>query len=253
MLALAGAAGAVTLQDLPRGAHAGECYARDNRPAVWREFHIPVPQPPLERWRDIPAVYKTVKRQDLVSAAHVDHQAVPAVMGTRVHWILHPGADRLVEAPAVYRWEERRVLVSPAHLEWRQSEGGQGYARGDAAQSDGPSIHVRPTGEVMCRVRVPARYEIRRVRVLVTPARTCVVKGPSIRERVVERYVVTPAHVVDHPVAAVYKTVTDRVMVSPARRERTLTPQPPQYLDKRVLVTPAHTGWRRIGCAPPRP
>jgi hypothetical protein len=240
------------LDDLPKGAHAGECFAHANRPAVWRTFHIPVPQPPLERWRDIPAVYKTVTHQVEISPARVDHTTVPAVMGTRVHWTQHAGADRLVQAPAVYRWEARRVQVSPARLEWRRSAAAEGYVAGEATQSQAGAVQVRATGEVMCRVLVPARFDVRRVRVLVTPARTCIVKGASTRERVVEPYEASPAREIDHPVAAVYKTVKERVLVSAARRERIETPRLPHYIDKRVLVTPAQTGWTRMHCAPPR-
>ena len=246
LIALAGAASATTLQDLPRGARPGECFSRSSAPAVYRTDHVPMPQPPLVSWRDIPAVYKTVSRQALVTPARVDHESIPAVMGTRVHWVEHPGPDRVVEAPPVYRWIERRVLVSPAHLVWKPGVAANGYDTGYGAP-----VSVRPTGEVMCRVLIPARYEVRRVRVLVAPGRTCVVKGPSTHERVVETFVVRPAQVIDHPVAAVYRTVADRVLVSPARKERVVTPQPPRYIDRRVLVTPARTGWTRIACAPP--
>lgn len=246
LLLLAGVASATTLQQLPRGARPGECFSRSFTPAVYRTDHVALPQPPVERWRDIPAVYNTVTRQELVSPARVDHENIPAVMGTRVHWIEHPGPDRVVEAPPVYRWVERQVMVSRAHLEWRP-----GVAQGGYDSGYGAAVSVRPTGEVMCRVLVPARYEIRRIRVLVSPGRTCVVRGPSTHERVTESYVIRPARTVDHPVAAVYRTVTDRVMVRGPRKERIVTQPPPRYVDRRVLVTPAHTGWSRIACAPP--
>lgn len=247
LAAVAGVASATTLQDLPRGARPGECFSRNSAPAVYRTDHVAVPQPPVESWRDIPAVYENRTRQVLVSPARVDHRDIPAVMGVRVHWIEHTSPDRVVEAPPVYRWVEKQVLISPAHLVWKPGVAAGGYDTGYGAP-----ISVRPTGQVMCRVLVPARWEVRRVRILVAPGRTCVVKGPSSRERVVEHFVVTPAHTIDHPVAAVYRTVTDRVMVRGPRKERITTPQPPRYIDKQVLVTPARTGWSRIACAPPR-
>lgn len=246
LVALAGAGSATTLQDLPKGARPGDCFSHNSAAAVYRTDRVPVPQPPLESWRDIPAAYKSVSRQVLVAPARVDHETVPAVMGARIHWIEHPGPDRIVETPPVYRWIEKRVLVSPARLVWRPGVAESGYGGGDGA-----AVSVRPTGEVMCRVLIPARYEVRRVRVLVAAGRTCVVKGPSSRERVVETYVVRPARTVDHPVAAVYRTVTDRVLVSPARRERITTPQPPRYIDRRVLVTPARTRWTHMACVAP--
>ncbi len=243
-----GAASATTLRELPRGAHAGECFSRSAVAPVYRTDRIAVPQPPLIGWRDIPAVYRTQTRQVMVAPGRVDHQTLPAVMGTRMHWVEHPGADRIVEASPVYRWEVRRIQVARAHLVWRAGHARQGY--GD--EGYGQAISVAPTGEVMCRVRVPARYEIRRIRVLVSPGRTCVVKGPSSRERIVEHFVVTPERVIDHSVAPVYRTVSDRVLVTPGRRVRIETRQPPRFIERRVLSAPAHTRWTPIVCAAPR-
>ncbi len=249
VLAFAGSAGATTLQDLPKGARPGECFSRVLTPATYRKVREPISQPPLTTWRDIPAVYRTVEKQVLVSPGRVDHQTIPAVTGTRVHWVEHPGPDRIVEAPPEYRWVEKRVQISPARLVWRRGQTSQDYG---SASGYGEIISVRPTGEVMCRVLVPARYVLRRVRVRVRPGRTCVVKGPTTRMKIVEAYVITPARVVDHPVAPIYRTVSERVLVAPARKERVVTPQPPRYAERRVEVTPARTGWSRIQCAPPK-
>ena len=240
--------GAATVGDLPKGAHAGECFSHITTPAVYRTDRIPVASPPLITFRDIPAVYRTASRQVLVAPGRVDHETIPEVTGTRIRYVDRPGPDRVVEAPAVYRWEVRKVLVRAAHLEWRQGRTAHGYSED---QGYGGAIRVQPTGEVMCRVLVPARYEVRRVRVLVTPARDCIVRGPAIHERTSETYVVRPARVIDHPVAPVYRTVSERVLVSPARRERVVTPQAPHYIEKRVEARPASTGWSRIDCKVP--
>ena len=240
--------GAATVADLPKGAHAGECFSHVTTPAVYRTDRISVASAPLITFRDIPAVYHTATRQILVSPGRIDHETLPEVAGTRVRYIDRPGPDRVVEAPAVYRWEMRRVVVRAAHLEWRQGHAAHGYSED---QGYGGAVQVRPTGEVMCRVLVPAKYEMRRVRVLVTPARDCIVKGPAIHERTRETYIVRPARVIDHPVAPVYRTVSERVLVSPARRERIVTPQAPHYVEHRVEVRAASTGWTRIACKPP--
>lgn len=244
---IASSALATTLQQLPRGAHAGECYGRTATPPVYRTVRDAVPQPPRISWRDTPPVYKTVSRQVLVTPGRVDYEQIPAVMGTRVHWVERAGPDRVVEAPPVYRWVEQRVLVSPARLVWKRGTSSAGYGEGGY----GEGVSVQPTGEVMCRVLVPARYEVRRIRVLVSPGRTCIEKGPVTHERVVEHFEVRPARVVPHPVAAVYRTVSERVLVSPGRRDRVETPQPPRYIDRQVMVTPARTGWARIACKAP--
>lgn len=243
---LASSALATSLQELPHGARAGECYGRTATPPVYRTVRDAVPQPPRISWRDVPAVYRTVSRQVLVTPGRVDYETIPAVMGTREHWVEHPGPDRVVETPPVYRWVEQRVMVSPAHLVWKRGTSAAGFGEGD-----GDGVSVQPTGEVMCRVLIPARYAMRRVRVLVTPGRTCVEKGPATRERVVERYEVQPARVVPHPVAPVYRNVSERVLVTPARRDRVEIPQPPRDVERKVLVTPARSGWSRIACKPP--
>ena len=250
LLGLAGVAAATTVQELPKGARAGECFSRTTSAPTYRTDKIAVPQLPLVTWRDIAPVYKTVSKQVLVTPGRVDRQLIPAVTGTRMHWVEHPGADRVVETPPVYRWVEKRVVISPGHLEWRPGTSKHGYGEGGGY---GEAVSVRPTGEVMCRVWVAPRYEIRRVRVLATPGRSCIVKGPSSRERVVEHFVVTPAHTIEHPIAPVYRTVTERVLVSPGRKERVVTPQPARYVEKKVLVAPGRPGWTKIACAPPKP
>lgn len=244
---LATSALGTTIQQLPRGARAGECYGKTATPPVYRTVRDAVPQPPRVSWRDIAAVYKTVSRQVQVSPGRVDYEHIPAVTGTRVHWVEHPGPDRVVEVPPVYRWVEQRVMISPARLVWKRGTSSAGYGEGEY----GGGVSVQPTGEVMCRVLIPARYEVRRVRVLVAPGRTCIEKGPVSRERVVEHFEVRPARVVPHPVAPVYRTVSERVLVSPARRDRIEIPQPARYVERQVLVTPAHTGWSRIACKAP--
>lgn len=248
LVAVAGAASATALQELPKGAHSGECFSRTTSAPTYRVDHIPVAQPPLISWREIPAVYKNIDRQILVNPGRLDHETIPAVIGHRTRWIEHPGADRTIDTPPVYRWIEKRVLISPAHLVWKPGAAPRGYGGGY-----GEGISVQPTGEIMCRVLVPARYEIRRLRVIVATGKTCVVKGPSTHERVVETFVVTPARIVDHPVAPIYRTVSERVLVTPARRERIETPRPPRYLDKKVEVAPGQTGWIRIACKAPSP
>ncbi len=248
VIAIASPAAAVTAQDLPKGAHAGECFSRIAIPPVYRTERSAVAGPPVVSYRDIPAAFRTLTKQLLVTPARVDRQTIPAVTSSRTRYVDHPGADRVVETAAVYRWEVRRVLVRAAHLEWRQGHAAQGYGEGA-----GEGVRVQPTGEVLCRVLVPARYETRRVRVLVTPARTCLVKGPVAHERVVEQFVVSPARVVEHPVAPVYRAQSERVLVTPARRERIETPGAPRYVEKKVLVRPGSSGWTRIACKAPAP
>ena len=244
---LASSALATTIQQLPSGARAGECYGRTTTPAVYRTVRDTVAQPPRVSWREIPAVYKAVSRQVQVTPGRTDYERVPEVTGTRVHWVEHPGLDRVVEVPTVYRWVEQRVLISPARLVWRRGTSSAGYGEGGY----GEGVSVRPTGEVMCRVLIPARYEVRRVRVLVTAARTCIEKGAVTRERVVEHFVVRPARAIPHPVAPIYRTVSERILVTPARRDRIEIPQPPRYVERRVEVTPTRTGWTRIACKAP--
>ncbi|HUN92092.1 MAG TPA: peptidoglycan-binding domain-containing protein [Burkholderiaceae bacterium] len=64
---------------------------------------------------EVPATYKTITRQVLVSAAHTEEVEVPAEYQTVQRQVVKsPASTREVDIPAEYRTVTKRVLVTPA-------------------------------------------------------------------------------------------------------------------------------------------
>jgi len=74
-------------------------------------------------------------------------EIVPATYGTESETILiRPEQTIQTIIPAKYGTETKQVLVAPAHVVWKVGRGL--YEKIDSA-----------TGEIMCRVQIPAKYE----------------------------------------------------------------------------------------------
>ena len=251
LLAVATAAGA---QPLPQGAHPGECYQQVAAPPVYRTVTQTVAGPPAVSYRHIPAVTEQVTRTVIVTPARTDWESRPAVYRTVPRFSEIPGPTRLVRSAPVYRTITKQTLVAPAHLEWRQSKRNNGFAGG----GDGYGQSVRPTGEVMCRVLVPARYALARRRVMVSPGGFHRVSGPPRRVVCYVKVLVQPAQRIAHPVAATYRSVTVTVVKTPATTQRIVTPGAPRVISRQVRAPSVGKTWSRIVCrphavAPPRP
>jgi hypothetical protein len=250
-LALVGAAlvaTTATAQPLPNGGRPG-CYAKMAYAATYRTVTEQVQGAPVVTYRDIPAVIEHASKQVLVAPARTDHETIAPIYKTVTRWTEAPGPSRVITTPPVYRTVAERRLISPAHLEWRPGGVAHGFASG-GAYGNGDALQARPTGEVLCRVLVPARYALVHRRVEVAPGRQITVPGAPRRVRTEERVLVRPGRVVDHFVAAVYRTVDVPRIARPASRQRIVSPGPVRLISRRVIASPAHYGWAPIVCTP---
>ncbi|MEE9326202.1 MAG: peptidoglycan-binding domain-containing protein [Cocleimonas sp.] len=114
--------------------------------------------------------------------------------------------------PAQYRTTVKRVMVKPAYNTWRKGHGA--ITRID-----------NMTGEIMCRVKVPAVYKNVTSRVLVRSAKT-----------------------INNFVPAVYKTVKQKRMIAPAQYRTVNTPARYKTQNYRVKVGGSRYVWRSILC-----
>ena len=233
-------------QPTPPHSRPGQCFAKMAYPARYRTVVERVAGAPVIRYRDVPAVVEHSSRQVLVVPARVDHEHVDAVYKTTWRWVETPGPMRQVSTSPVYRTVTERHLISPAHLAWRAGGVAHGFSNG----SGYGQTQVRPTGEVLCRVLIPARYGWSRRRVLVSPGCQTTVQGPPHRQRIQDRVLVSPEHTVDHPIAAVYRTENTSHVTQPARRDRVVSPGPVHTVAHRVMVSPTRFGWNQIVCIP---
>ncbi|MFK7890916.1 MAG: peptidoglycan-binding protein [Granulosicoccus sp.] len=145
------------------------------------------------------ARYDTVTESVLKKSAYQVVSIVPAEFEEVEERVLVKEAStRVVDVPAVYRTEQESVLVEPARSVWKQ-----GCGMVEQVENS--------TGETMCLVRVPARYETLTKTVLDTPATTRTETIPAVYETISVKRMVKPAAEQRKDVPAEYTTISKRV------------------------------------------
>ena len=185
----------------------GCCEMREARPSHRAERVLVRPARTEQRW--VPAVSQWTEHRVLVRPAWTETTRIPAAYRTEVSYTFEPGPSRIVNRAPSYRRVTERVLVAPAHVEWRRGRGGLGYGGEPGAEG------VHPTGEVLCRVLIPARYAVRVRLVQTSPGCSCEVEGPPVRHRIERQVMVRPERTVQHQHPAVYKTERECRIVRP--------------------------------------
>jgi hypothetical protein len=221
------------------------CYGRVLLPGHDEIVRQTVLQSPgRDERRVIPAVVERSVRHVLVHAARTERKTVPAQYRTEVHTYSVPGPRRWVQTPAQYTTTTERVLVSPGRWVWERHYGPMSSAPAQPGQTI-----VEPTGEIMCKVWCPARYEDVQRQVLVTPGRRYAVQT-SVTRQSVRRVLVHPAEVLERTVPALYR---DDVVSRVVRRERVeITHIAPVYgTVQSHRIVPGGEGWSPVVCGGP--
>ena len=227
----------------PADARPGQCFGRVSAqgPDHRSVEHVRVRGPATEtRWA--PAVTRWSTRRDLVKAAWTETVKVPAVYRTVVEVKLEPGPRHTVMTPPRYRRVSERVLVAPARVVWRRGHSAGGFAGGGEPGAE----RVQPTGEVMCRVVIAARYAVRTHLVQVAPGCRCEVEGPPVRRRIVRRELVSPERTLTRQHAAVYRTVRTCEIVKPGHSYTVAVPARYRTIEH-VRHVERH-GWSPVVC-----
>lgn len=225
------------------GVRPGECYGQVILPAVYGTASQQVLSRPAwsETVRGAPVVTKTV-RKVLVRPERVERVRAAPVYRTEVSWVRRAGKLRTVREPDRYETVREKVLIEAGHSEWRPSSAPLAYG-----ERPGATV-LQATGEVMCRVWVPARYSYSSRRVLVERGRAYQVRGPATRQKIVRRVLVAQGGWTERRRAAVYR---NEVVKSVAREgaSRVVT-HPAVYAtaQKTVLVRAESPGWARVVC-----
>lgn len=223
--------------------------------------------------RYIPATYTTVTEQVLVKEASTEYRPVPATYETVTEQVVvEPQRTETVVVPAVIETYTEQVMIRPAYTTWKPGAGlfGRGAEGTGTAASSVPGGQVA-TGELICRVEVPAEYEtVTRTRVaqpettetrvipakyetvtkrvIAEPPRVEPVEIPAVYETVTRQVIDTPARVEEIEVPAVYDTVTVQRMVSPATEETIVIPATYKTVEKRVVTDGGGLEWREVLC-----
>lgn len=216
--------------------------------------------------RVIPAQYETVTEQVMIAPERVETRIIPAQYRTVTETITIEEAHiEPVVIPAEYETYTEQVLVREAYTTWQPSQplfaaadtdapNASAYARQNFSASD---LRELPTGEILCRVEVPAEYEtVTRTRLL-TPERIVYrtanggtsdtpVTLPGRTSTVTRQELVTPEQVVEDVIPAQYETVTRTVLVEPERVVEDIIPARFETMSAERIVTPAREETRVI-------
>lgn len=247
-IALAGAAIAQDNADYPPSAEPGECFARVLIPETTELLREEVVDRPEATERIvIPARYETVTEQVLVKEETVRYRTIEAVYETITESVIvEPEKTETIVVPAEYETYTEQVLVRPAYSTWKPGAGlfGRSTANGQVASATGEVA----TGELLCRVEVPAQYDtVTRTR-LKSAERTEEKVIPAKYETVTRQVVAQPAQVVEEVIPAEYDTVEVRRLVEPAREEIKIIPATFKTVEKRVVTGGGGLEWREVLC-----
>ena len=240
---LAGAASAAQSSDYPPESEPGTCYARVLIP---EQINVVTEQvvdrPESSEIKLVPATYETVTEQVLVKEATKNIRVIPATYETVSEQVLvAPERTETLVVPAEYETYTEQVLVREAYTTWKPGNGLYGRTAEASVSENGVS-----TGELLCRVEVPAQYEtVTRTR-LVSPERTDTRTIPATYETVTKEVVVEEAQVVEEIVPAVYNTVTVEKLVTPSSEETLVVPATYKSIDKRVVSGGGALEWREV-------
>lgn len=162
---------------------------------------------------EVPATYRTVSKQVLVSGVSKREIDIPAKYETvKVRKLVTAASERNIEIPPEYREVNKSQQIADAEFVWHEV-------------SDNTMSTESRTGAKICLVSEPAQYKT-----------------------ITRKVVVTPAATQETAIAAQYETVKVKELVSEAREERTVIPAIYKNVTKRELVTDGHMQWRSILC-----
>ena len=159
-----------------------------------------------------PATFKTVSEEVVLQEATTKTKIIPAKYEMVEKTIeVTPASQKTITVPATYDFTEEKILVEKEKTVWKKGVN-------PAQKLNGA------TGEIMCLVKVPAKYKTIRKKVVKTPATTKVVEIP-----------------------AVTKTIKVKKLVSAAKTEEITIPEVKSTIQKSVLDTKPTFSWIKVG------
>ncbi|WP_321489506.1 peptidoglycan-binding domain-containing protein [uncultured Hyphomonas sp.] len=243
-LVLAGAAAAQGTGDYPADAAPGACYARVLIPETYEiQTEQVLDKPEHTEARVIPATFETVLERVMVKEQAMTYRVVPPVYEIETEQlVVMPEQTETVVIPAEYETFTEQVLVRPSYITWKPGEGLFGRA------PSGEENVTLATGEVLCRVEVPAQYDtVTRTR-LKSPEQVETRVIPA-RFRTVERQVLRePARIVEELVPAEYEDVEVQRLVTPEQQETIVVPATYKTIEKRTVTGGGTVEWREVLC-----
>ncbi len=221
---------------LPPNAKAGQCFAKVVLPPKYENKKIKVlVDAGGVVTKTIPAKYRTVEKKVLVREATKKIITIPPVYKTVTEKVeVKPETVKeVIVKPAEYKYVTEKVLVEPEHTKW---------VRGSLLHNKKENLNVldktyNPSvGDVMCLVKVPAKYKTVTKKVMVHPPVIKKIVVPAQYKTVTQRVVVKPAETKTVEIPAVYKTVKVKELVQPQQVVEEKIPAKYKWVTERIKV-----------------
>ena len=144
----------------------------------------------------IPAKYEQVEKEVLVKEESEDIKVAPAQFEeAQENVVVKQASKKKVYKPAEYETVEEKIEIEPAKAVWKKG--------------DGPITRIdNSTGEIMCLVQVPAKYQTIKKTVLKSEPAIDVVEVPEETKAVKVSKLVSDATIDKVKIPAKYKKVT---------------------------------------------
>ena len=159
-----------------------------------------------------PEKYKTIIEKIVTKEERVTNEIIPAKYAMVEKTIeVEPAYKKTITVPATYEYKEDKVLIEKAKTVWKKGVN-------PAQKLNGA------TGEIMCLIKVPAKYKIIKKKVVKTPATTKIIEVP-----------------------AVTKIIKVKKLISEASSKQVTIPAVTQTIEKKVLDKKADFSWIKVG------
>ncbi len=233
----------------PPDAKPGQCFARVLIPEVTEvTAEQVVDTPERTEVKTIPARYETLEERVLVKEESVVYDVIPARYETVTEEVVIADEGVRTEIiPARYESYQEQVLVRSAYTTWKPGKGLIGR-KGSSPYGKTLQTIVQPTGEILCKVEVPAQYKTVTRKRLVQPEEVREIAIPGKTKTITKQVVAEPPRTVERVIPAVYDTITVRKMVEPSREERIAIPATYKTIEKVNVVGGGDLQWREVLC-----
>jgi hypothetical protein len=150
------------------------------------------------------ASYKTETEEVLVQNERNVTEVVPAEFETKEEQVeVVPATKEVVQIEAVYETVEEKILIEEEKTVWKKG-------KNPAQKLSGA------TGDIMCLVKIPAKYKTVEKQVLKSPASTEIKEIPAVVETIAVQKVIAEPTVKHTVIPAVYETVEKKILETPA-------------------------------------
>lgn len=193
-------------------------------------------RPEATRQRHIPAIYEPFRVRVMVKDPRIAYHVSPPRYTTVFEQVLvEPERTVEVKIPAQYETWTETIEIAPAKTVWKRGTGLYGQKTAGSAANITDSTG-RISGEILCKVRIPAKKRSVRHSRLIAPART-ETKTVQARYKTVSRQILKrPAFARRTPVSPEYASLPAEREVRAARSEIERVPALFQDLDRTVIT-----------------